>query len=226
MNYLTGDTLVSKRKSSSAFLVGNRWHGMVCCICLLLFSRADKSIYHALGYGVFMYLKAVMTFEQVPKKKIHKYCPFECGKSIHLCGFGPEKYFAVRVSSAFLNIIAESRKKPSCFRRQKSSRVINTTKIGRGRFRFFVSVEITGRESFFFLFLFFQCLPKTNENEGQLCEIEYTATQKNNGEKIGNLHMRSGGPQISLRWFFPAKCDCIRFLLRYVWRWREAIEKK
>lgn len=25
---------------------------------------ADKSIYHALGYGVFMYLKAVMTFEQ------------------------------------------------------------------------------------------------------------------------------------------------------------------
>lgn len=28
-----------------------------------LFS-ADRSIYHALGYGVFMYLKAVMTFEQ------------------------------------------------------------------------------------------------------------------------------------------------------------------
>ena len=27
--------------------------------------RADKSIYHALGYGVFMYLKAMMTFEQV-----------------------------------------------------------------------------------------------------------------------------------------------------------------
>ncbi len=84
LNYLTGDTLVSKRKSSSAFLVGNRWHSMVCCICLLFFSRADKSIYHALGYGVFMYLKAVMTFEQVPKKKIHKYCPFECRKSIRL----------------------------------------------------------------------------------------------------------------------------------------------
>ena len=28
------------------------------------FCRADCSIYHALGYGVFMYLKAVMTFEQ------------------------------------------------------------------------------------------------------------------------------------------------------------------
>ena len=26
--------------------------------------RADNSIYHALGWGVFMYLKAVMTFEQ------------------------------------------------------------------------------------------------------------------------------------------------------------------
>ena len=33
--------------------------------CQYLFSsRADRSIYHALGYGVFMYLKAVMTFEQ------------------------------------------------------------------------------------------------------------------------------------------------------------------
>ena len=31
--------------------------------------RADKSIYHALGYGVFMYLKAVMTFEQVREKE-------------------------------------------------------------------------------------------------------------------------------------------------------------
>ena len=31
---------------------------------MLHYSRADVSIYHALGYGVFMYLKAMMTFEQ------------------------------------------------------------------------------------------------------------------------------------------------------------------
>ena len=31
---------------------------------MFIFS-SDRSIYHALGYSVFMYLKAVMTFEMV-----------------------------------------------------------------------------------------------------------------------------------------------------------------
>jgi len=32
---------------------------------LFVILRASKSVYHALGNGVFAYLKAVMTFEQV-----------------------------------------------------------------------------------------------------------------------------------------------------------------
>ncbi len=58
-----------------------------------------------------------------------------------------------------------------------------------------------------------------------LREIAYTTTQKNNGEKNGNLHEVRRTADFAAMVFFQQNATVYVFF-RYMWRSREAIEKK